>query len=119
MPLKGFKQSPETIEKKRRALRKRWEAMTEEERKKMCRPMREGYRAKNGPPKTPEERRAANAEYMRRKRAAARQGEDRRAKLAAIIAAARPVLEKVERAKREGRPITVVPYGYVRKERPL
>lgn len=145
MPRKGYKQSPEHIEKRGKVLRERWEALTEEEREERRRSGRERwnglteeereehrrsgrerYRVMYGEPKTAEERRAANAEYMRKKRAAARQGEDLqakrdalRAKRDAIIAAARPILERVERAKREASTTTDAPYGYVRKERPL
>lgn len=126
MPRKGYRQSEEHVEKRRNALRERWEALTEEEREERRRMMRERHYAMYGPPKTAEERRAENAERMRRTRAAARQGEDLqakrdalRAKRDAIIAAARPILERVERAKREANTTTDAPYGYVRKERKL
>lgn len=119
MPRKGYKQSPEHVQKRGKALRERWEALTEEEREERRRLMRERHHAMYGPPKTAEERRAANAERMRRKRAAARQGEDLRAKRDAIIAAARPILERVERAKRAANTTTDAPCGYVIKERKL
>lgn len=121
MPRKGYRQNPEHVEKRRKLLRERWEALTEEEREGHRRMMREWYHDMYGPPKTKEERRAANAERMRRKRAAARNPhiEDRRAKRDAIIAAARPILEKAERARREAEAAAKGPYGYVRKERKL